>query len=83
MPKKRPANLDLNDPAVVSALRVLEEKGIAVPMPGPEYIKKTFEIEKDLYPLVNVRRAELKLTSRQVVNQAFRLWLSANAKPRA
>jgi hypothetical protein len=80
--KKPTGKPDLNDPEIVKALKLLEDKGV-IPPPKKIYVKKTIDIEKDLYPQVNIRRMELDRTMRQVVGEALRLWLKHNPKPLA
>lgn len=60
-------------------IRQLEERGFVVKK-RPNYIKKTFDIDKVLLDEVNQLRHDLNTSLRDVFSEALQLWLARHSR---
>lgn len=72
----RPPNDDLKD-----MIEKIQAAGYKVKR-GAKYVKKTYDVEEDLWEAVNQMRMQLKprMTLRDVFSEALRLWLAEKNK---
>lgn len=68
--------VELSPDELTRIIAKLEESGYIIKRKGKGYIKKTLDVEQDLWEQVDeVRRAD-KITVRDVVSEALTQWLA-------
>jgi hypothetical protein len=73
---------DLTPEELAKIIEKLEASGYVIKRKGGAYLKKTFDIDQDLWSQVDALRKQLNITVREVFSEALILWLDRRKTPR-